>query len=176
MLFRPVHRLLSLAVFSAICPVAADHVAAQDPTPDVIKLVPKVEPVEFARPSILPDRIVLTWAADPTTSQAVTWRTSVDVPRGLAEFTVADAGPNLEANSRQLVAETQSLTTDLNTAHFHTVSSRDCRRKRSMPIEWATASTGVNGFSSPPPAQIRNRFRLSISATPRMIYGRSGHE
>ena len=183
MLFRPVHRLLLLAVFSAICPVAADHVAAQDPTPDVIKLVPKVEPVEFARPSILPDRIVLTWAADPTTSQAVTWRTSVDVPRGLAEFTVADAGPNLEANSRQLVAETQSLTTDLNTAHFHTVKFEGLSPKTKYAYrvgdgvnwsEWfhfSTASTDPEPFSFIYFGDAQNDIRSKWSRVIREAYG-----
>ena len=27
------------------------------------------------RPTHIPDRVILTWASDPTTSQAVTWRT-----------------------------------------------------------------------------------------------------
>jgi len=95
--------------------------SAQDTAADAIKLVSKVEPVEFARPGVLPDRIVLTWAGDPATTQAVTWRTSTDVDRGLAEITVASAGPDLESESKQLIAVSQPLTTDLNTAHFHTV-------------------------------------------------------
>ena len=120
MFFRSIRRFRTLLFISAILPLTAAGLCAQD-TPDVIKLVPKVEPAEFARPSILPDRIVLTWAADPATSQAVTWRTSADVTRGLAEITIANAGPDLESGSKQLVAETQPLKTDLNTAHFHTV-------------------------------------------------------
>ena len=110
----------TIAIVSASI-LSASIVSGQDETPDVIKLVPKVEPAEMARPGILPDRVVLTWADDPTTTQAVTWRTSTDVTRGLAEITVADDGPDLEANSRQLVAVTQALKTDINTAHFHTV-------------------------------------------------------
>lgn len=120
MFFRSIRRFQTLLSLSAILPLTAAGLYAQD-APDVIKLVPKVEPAEFARPSTLPDRIVLTWAADPATSQAVTWRTSADVTRGLAEITIANAGPDLESGSKQLVAETQPLKTDLNTAHFHTV-------------------------------------------------------
>ena len=110
-------------------PHSLNRLSAQGPEPDIIKLVPKVEPAEFARPGIRPDRIVLTWASDPATTQAVTWRTSVEVLRGLAEITLADAGPNLEEKSRQLVAKTQPLTTDLNAAHFHSVNFKDLSPK-----------------------------------------------
>lgn len=183
MLFRPVRRLLLLAVLPALCPLSADHAAAQDPTPDVIKLVPKVEPVEFARPSILPDRIVLTWAADPTTSQAVTWRTSVDVQRGLAEITIADAGPNLEVSSRQLVAETQALTTDLNTAHFHTVKFEGLTPKTKYAYrvgdgvnwsEWfhfSTASADPEPFSFIYFGDAQNDIRSKWSRVIREAYG-----
>jgi len=120
MFFKSIRRFRTLVTFTAILPLTAAGLAAQD-APDVIKLVPKVEPGEMARPTILPDRIVLTWNGDPTTTQAVTWRTSTEVSRGLAEITVADAAPDLESKSCQIVAVTQPLTTDLNTAHFHTV-------------------------------------------------------
>jgi 3',5'-cyclic AMP phosphodiesterase CpdA len=109
-----------LLVFSAVWPLCVSSAFGQESGPTIIKLVPKVEPAEMARPKVLPDRIVLTWSDDPATTQAVTWRTSTDVPRGLAEITIADAAPQLEAKSRQLVAVSQPLTTDLNTAHFHT--------------------------------------------------------
>ena len=113
----------------------------------------------MARPGILPDRVVMTWADDPTTTQAVTWRTSTDVPRGLAEITVADDGPDLEANSRQLVAVTQALKTDINTAHFHTVKFEQLTPKTRYAYrvgdgvnwsEWfqfSTASTEPEPFS-----------------------------
>lgn len=99
MFFRSKLQLRRLLACSAILPLTAISVLAQDAAPDVIKLVPKVEPAEFARPGVLPDRIVLTWASDPATSQAVTWRTSTVVTRGLAEITVANAGPDLESQS-----------------------------------------------------------------------------
>ncbi len=121
MFFESKSRLRQLLLCTTLLPLATVAVRAQDANPDVIRLVPKVEPAEFARPSILPDRIVLTWASDPAKSQAVTWRTSTAVTRGLAEITIADAGPDLESQSKQLVAVSQPLTTDLNTAHFHTV-------------------------------------------------------
>jgi hypothetical protein len=65
---------------------------------------------------------VLTWSTDPATSQAVTWRTAVEVPRGVAQITVAEAGPIIETTSRQLVASTVPLKTEINTAHYHSVN------------------------------------------------------
>jgi hypothetical protein len=115
-------RIVAALIFATTFLVPARPGHAQEPTTsDVIKLVPKADPAEITRPTTIPDRIVLTWVDAPATTQAVTWRTSADVPRGLADITVADPAPNLEANSRQFVAVTQALTTDLNTAHFHTV-------------------------------------------------------
>ena len=114
MFFRYRTSLRRFLACTAILPITMNSVSAQDAAPDVIKLVPKVEPAEFARPGVLPDRIILTWASDPSTSQAVTWRTSTVVTRGLAEITIANAGPDLESKSKQLVALSQPLTTDLN--------------------------------------------------------------
>ncbi|GIX00872.1 MAG: phosphoesterase [Pirellulaceae bacterium] len=83
--------------------------------------VPKVQAAEMYRPTAMPDRIVLTWTGDPRTTQAVTWRTSTEVPVGKAEIAVASANPNFTQDARQVVANTQVLQTDINSAHFHTV-------------------------------------------------------
>ena len=68
----------------------------------------------------MPDRIVLTWVDDPTTSQAVTWRTSTEVAIGKAELSLATAGPELKTQAKTFEANSVALKTDLNTAHFHT--------------------------------------------------------
>ena len=159
MFFRSQTSLRRFIACTALLPITTMSVFAQDAAPDVIKLVPKVEPAEFARPGVLPDRIILTWTSDPATSQAVTWRTSTEVPRGLAEITIANAGPDLESKSKQLVAVSQPLTTDLNTAHFHTVKFEGLSPKTKYAYrvgdgvnwsEWfqfATASTEPEPFS-----------------------------
>jgi 3',5'-cyclic AMP phosphodiesterase CpdA len=148
--------MLALTLAWPCCPTS---LFGQNSTPDVIKLVPKVEPADMARPTTLPDRIVLTWSDDPATTQAVTWRTSTDVARGLAEITIADAAPNLEAKSRQLVAVSQPLETDVNSAHFHTVKFEGLSPKTKYAYrvgdgvnwsEWfhfSTASTDPEPFS-----------------------------
>ncbi|PQO47863.1 purple acid phosphatase family protein [Blastopirellula marina] len=87
----------------------------------------KIEPAEFYAPTAMPDRVVLTWTGDPTKTQAVTWRTSTDVKKGLAEIAVATGGPKFDESAKQLVAKTQPLETDINTAHFHTVEFEDLK-------------------------------------------------
>ena len=42
-------------------------------------------------PSVLPDRVVLTWNNNPATTQSVTWRTDTSVIAGLAEIAIANA-------------------------------------------------------------------------------------
>jgi len=74
------------------------------------------------KPTAMPDRIVLTLNGDPRTSAAVTWRTSVDVVKGIAEIAEAEANPYFSEKSKQIEATSTALKTDINTAHFHTVS------------------------------------------------------
>lgn len=72
------------------------------------------------RPTAMPDRVVLTWTGDPRTSQAVTWRTSTEVERGVAEIAVADGGPKFPDTARTVLASTRPFESDLSTAHMHT--------------------------------------------------------
>ncbi len=76
------------------------------------------------KPTLLPDRIVLTWTGDPSTTQAVTWRTSTEVTEAFAEITEAGHGPEIVENAIRVNAVFQSLRTDLSTAHYHTVEFR----------------------------------------------------
>jgi len=108
---------LIVGCFSVSVVVAQN--AAEPSPPATVKMVAKVQPAELYKPSVMPDRIVLTWSGDPAATQSVTWRTSPEVTRGLAEITVADAAPALQAKSRQVVAVTQTLTTEQTTAHCH---------------------------------------------------------
>lgn len=176
-------KLVLLAAAAAISAAAACGVCAQEADSGVIQLVPKVEPADFAKPGVLPDRIVLTWADDPTTSQAVTWRTSTEVTRGLAEMTVAVAGPNLEAESRQVEAVSQPLTTNLNTAHFHTVKFEGLKPSTKYAYrvgdgvnwsEWfhfSTASTDPEPFSFIYFGDAQNDVRSRWSRVIREAYG-----
>lgn len=88
-------------------------------------LPPAAEAKEIYKPSLIPDRIVLTWTGDPATSQAVTWRTSTDVTKAWAEIALAGPGPKFVENVTTVTATSQALLTDLSTAHYHTVEFKD---------------------------------------------------
>lgn len=82
---------------------------------------PIAMPAEVHRATVLPDRIILTWADDPTTTQAITWRTSTEVAHGFAEIAVAEAGPAFPTKAQRVAAVAEPLKTDLGEAHYHSV-------------------------------------------------------
>jgi 3',5'-cyclic AMP phosphodiesterase CpdA len=79
------------------------------------------DPAEVYRPTVVPDRIVLTWTGDPATTQAVTWRTSTEVREPVAEIAIAEADPAFATKGTRVTATSQPLTSNLSTALFHTV-------------------------------------------------------
>ena len=81
----------------------------------------KVADADAYRPTALPDRIIFTWAGDPATTQAVTWRTSTEVVHAFAEIALAEAGPAFIKKGTTFPATSESLKTNLNEARFHTV-------------------------------------------------------
>ena len=88
---------------------------------------PVPEAVTYA-PTGVPDRIVLTWAGDPATSQSVTWRTAAGVAEPVVQYAVATRGPQF-LRRKDLIAtipaDTQPLETDLGTAEFHSATMPD---------------------------------------------------
>jgi hypothetical protein len=77
-------------------------------------------------PSPLPDRVVLTWNDDPASTQAVNWRTDTTVTKALAQLAIANS------NGRALLteefkAETSYLKSDINEAHYHSVTFRNLK-------------------------------------------------
>ena len=114
---------------------------------------------EVYKPTVMPDRIVLTWTGNPATTQAVTWRTSTDVTKAWAEIAVAGPGPGFTRNSEEVPATSQALMTDLSTAHYHTAefenltpSTRYAYRvgdgvNWSEWFQFSTASTDAEPFS-----------------------------
>ncbi len=75
-------------------------------------------------PTPLPDRVVLTWEDNPATTQSVTWRTDTSVEKGLAHLAIANAnGRALEPQTFE--AETSYLQSDINEAHYHSVTFKD---------------------------------------------------
>ncbi|MBN9520194.1 metallophosphoesterase family protein [bacterium] len=110
---------------------------APDPQPAVTSETPKADPVALYRPTVVPDRIILTFASDPATSQAVTWRTDTTVKAPVAEFALAADGPVFEKGWRgydeklvkRLAARTERLTADGHHAHYHSVNFTDLAPK-----------------------------------------------
>lgn len=72
-------------------------------------------------PLVQPDRIVLTWAGDPSTTQAVTWRTSTDVLTAHAEIAAAEDGPKFPETAQQYEAVSEDFESDLGSARYHSV-------------------------------------------------------
>lgn len=86
---------------------------------------PLADEADVYRPSLRPDRIMLSWQRDPATTQSVTWRTSVAVTRPLAEIAIAGSGPDFVSSAKQREGTAQPLLTNLGPAHFHTVEFTD---------------------------------------------------
>ncbi len=78
-----------------------------------------------ARPSPVPDRIVLTWTGDPASSQAVTWRTDSTVTLAFVEFAPAAASPRFMLHARKIQARTKSVTTENGSSHYHSAVISD---------------------------------------------------
>jgi hypothetical protein len=59
-------------------------------------------------PTTQPDRVNLTVTADPSTSMAVTWRTSTAVPTAYAEIQVANPNPLSTKDAKRITARTET--------------------------------------------------------------------
>lgn len=60
-------------------------------------------------PSPDPDRIILTFAGDPATSRAVTWRTAVSVKEAFAELALARPDARFDLGAKRIAATTEQL-------------------------------------------------------------------
>lgn len=75
------------------------------------------------RSTSYPDRITLTWAEDPSTTQTVTWRTDANTNGAIAEIKQEDASPNMDEGSQRVTGQTQTfITKDGDTDHYHRVT------------------------------------------------------
>ncbi len=74
------------ALVGACCGlVALSTIAAHESAP----VTQEFTEVEQHRPTPLPDRVVLTWSGDPTSSIDVTWRTDLSVGKPVVEYALA---------------------------------------------------------------------------------------
>jgi 3',5'-cyclic AMP phosphodiesterase CpdA len=89
--------------------------------------IPVADPAEVHKPSLIPDRVVLTWKSDPRTTQAATWRTSTAVKEAVGQIQLADHGPLKEQNAVTVKATTEYLKSNLSEAHYHSVEFTDLK-------------------------------------------------
>ena len=76
------------------------------------------------QPSPLPDRVILTWEDNPSTTQSVSWRTDISVKRAIAQLAVANSNGRA-LKPKTFPALTTKFSSDLNSSHYHTVTFRD---------------------------------------------------
>ena len=144
---------------------------------------PAADLKQVYKPTVMPDRIILTWTGDPAVTQAVTWRTSTDVAKGWAEIAPAEAGPAFAKNAKRIEAASQALLSDLSTAHYHTVQFKDLTPSTKYAYrvgdgvnwsEWfhfATASDKAEPFSFIYFGDAQNDLRSMWSRVIREAYG-----
>lgn len=88
------------------------------------QLATKYPDAETYKPTPVPDRIILNWNGDPATTQAVTWRTDVNVFSAQAQIAVAEDGPAFKDKAITIPAGSSSEVQGNQpyTAKFHTVN------------------------------------------------------
>ncbi len=83
----------------------------------------KFTKVEEHKPTPLPDRVVLTWSADPATTMDVTWRTDTTVDQPLIQYNLAaKMVGNMKEGAReftQLQGKTNGFESDLGKCLIH---------------------------------------------------------
>jgi len=65
--------------------------------------------VEWRQPTNHPDRIVLSYGEDPSTTASVTWRTSSEIDTAYAEIAIATAAPKFWRNASTIKAVTTTF-------------------------------------------------------------------
>lgn len=82
--------------------------------------------VEVAAPEKIPQRVILTWSGDPTTTQAVTWRTTKKCTRSMGQIAVATAGPDIEKDVVAFGAFDEKVTLEKGgDVYYHTVNFKN---------------------------------------------------
>ncbi len=91
------------------------------------RVTPLFPAEDLWEPTPVPDRIVLSWSDDPTTTMSVTWRTDTSVQQPIAEIASAQGGPKFVDSKSSVNAESQSLTTNLGPSLRHTATFKDLK-------------------------------------------------
>ena len=73
------------------------------------------------------DHIFLTWAGNPATSQAVTWRSFVESSKPMAEIATATSSTGFAGKASQIPAVTSSLKINNQSVYYHSVNFTDLK-------------------------------------------------
>ena len=106
-------RLLCLGCFAGLIAITSTRIAPSDEA--------ALATAVLHRPSKAPDRIILSWTADPATTQTVTWRTDKGASRAIAQIALAEDGPDFAKKAQEVAAATSPFRSDLGEANFHSV-------------------------------------------------------
>lgn len=111
------HKLtILLAVFCLMGhSLSTAHDGVHSPKPGREGMV--VEPTLLLATDV-PDRILISWKKDPSSSFSVTWRSKAG-PDAVAEIALATPGPEFLADVMRYEADTSELMTNLGTVHMH---------------------------------------------------------
>lgn len=112
-----VQRVLLLTGFAVAAFVGSYSTSCQRPS--------EVSEYWLHEPGPTPDRIILTWAGDPATTQSVTWRTATTVADGFAEITLAEDGPDFQEKAQRIRSESNDFRSDLGDGRYHSVTFTD---------------------------------------------------
>ena len=98
------------------------------------------------------DQVVLTWSADPRTTQTIQWRTPTNIPKGTVRYQLKSAGAALDAKSaRTKRATTEPLATPTLVndplINRHTVALRGL--KPGTTYVYAVGDGSPNGWTEP---------------------------
>ena len=77
--------------------------------------------------SKFPDRVILGFKGNPSTTQSVNWRTDSSVTNAVAAIHEADPSPDFQSKARDVKAYTQMLVVDGKTMHYHEVNFTDLK-------------------------------------------------
>ncbi|MFB6249836.1 MAG: fibronectin type III domain-containing protein, partial [Salinibacter sp.] len=97
--------LLPLGLLGAACSSSSSESAGAASSPEPAAELPST------RPGPYPDRIVLNWAKDPSSTLSVTWRTDSTVTDAKAQIAPALGAPSFYTKARTVEATTQDLHT-----------------------------------------------------------------
>lgn len=86
-----------------------------------VLVAPRLVPAQAV--DVTPSRILLSWAGDPATTAAVTWRTEGRPATAVAQIAVASADPKFVSTAKDQAAASQSVElAEGGTAHYHTAA------------------------------------------------------